>query len=146
MKFIGNDAVDSSLLWVAVPYQLVTISDPRFQATVAKIERDLLRPGGGIYRYMADTYYGGGEWLLLTAWLAWTYVELGRVEEAQRLLGWIEVQALPNGELPEQVSEHLLDASYYPYWEQKWGTPACPLLWSHAMYLILEARLKEVEA
>jgi GH15 family glucan-1,4-alpha-glucosidase len=146
MKYLGNDAVDASLLWTALPYPLVSVNDTRFQTTLAKIERDLLRPGGGVYRYKADTYYGGGEWLLLTAWLAWVYVELDRVEESRRLLEWIEAQALPNGEMPEQVSEHLLDASYYPNWQAKWGTPACPLLWSHAMYLILEAHLKEVTA
>ncbi|MBL8165860.1 MAG: glycoside hydrolase, partial [Anaerolineae bacterium] len=39
MKYLGNDAVDASLLWLAVPYGLVTVDDPRFQATLAKIER-----------------------------------------------------------------------------------------------------------
>jgi GH15 family glucan-1,4-alpha-glucosidase len=146
MKYLGNDTVDASLLWVTVPYQLVSVKDARFQTTLAKIERDLLHPDGGVYRYRADTYYGGGEWLLLTAWLGWVYVELGRVEEARRLFDWIEAQALPNGKMPEQVSEHLLNASYYPGWEAKWGKSACPLLWSHAMYLILEARLKEAGA
>jgi GH15 family glucan-1,4-alpha-glucosidase len=142
MKFIGNDAVDASLLWTALPYGLVSLHDPRFQATLAKIERDIHRPGSGVYRYAADTYYGGGEWLLLTAWLAWTYIELERIKEAQGLFAWIEVQAKPNGEMPEQVSEHLLDASYYLGWVERWGNPASPLLWSHGMYLILEAQLK----
>jgi len=145
LKFIGNEAVDASLLWTAVPYELVTIHDPRFQATLAKIERDIHRPGGGVYRYAADTYYGGGEWILLTAWLAWVYLELGQVGTARRLFAWIEAQAKPNGELPEQVSDHLLDDRYYGHWVERWGDPACPLLWSHAMYLILEARLKVIE-
>lgn len=143
VKFIGNEAVDSSLLWTALPYNLVSADDSRFQATLAKIERDILVPDGGVYRYAADTYFGGGEWLLLTSWLAWTYIELERIDEARRLFVWVGAQAASNGEMPEQVSQHLLDPSYYPHWVAKWGDPACPLLWSHGMYLLLEALLSQ---
>ncbi|NPV67961.1 MAG: glycoside hydrolase family 15 protein [Anaerolineae bacterium] len=140
-KSLGNEAVDASLLWAAVPYGLLSVTDPRFAATLAKIEHDLARPGGGVYRYAADTYYGGGEWVLLAAWLGWVYAELGRRDEAQQLLAWCEAQATAAGELPEQVTDHLLDASLYDGWVQRWGAVACPLLWSHAMYLILRAVL-----
>ncbi|HML21435.1 MAG TPA: glycoside hydrolase family 15 protein [Aggregatilinea sp.] len=136
-----NPAVDASLLWTAVPYGLVDARDPIFARTLAKIERDLLVPGGGVYRYAADTYYGGGEWILLTAWLAWMYVELGRIDEARGLMRWIEAQANEAGELPEQVADHMRDASYYPEWEAKWGSPASPLLWSHAMVLVVHSLL-----
>lgn len=146
VKFIGNEAVDASLLWVAVPYNLVDANDQRFQATLAKIEQDIHQPDGGVYRYKADTYYGGGEWLLLTAWLGWVYAELKQTDSARQLFRWIEMQARSNGELAEQVSNHLLDASTYTPWVERWGNPACPLLWSHAMYLILETQLKAVEA
>ncbi len=142
VKYVGSEAVDASLLWIAMPYRIVEVDDPRFLATLAKIEHDLHRPGGGVYRYAADWYYGGGEWILLTAWLAWTYIELGRVDEARQLMNWIEAQATPQGELPEQVSDHLLISSRYAEWEEKWGKVACPLLWSHAMYLIVESRLE----
>ncbi len=142
MKTLGNAAVDASLLWAAVPYGLLEVSDPRFTATLAKIERDILRSGGGVYRYAEDTYFGGGEWILLTAWLGWVYVRLGRVEDARRLLRWCEAQATPAGELAEQVSAHLLDPAYYAGWVERWGEIACPLLWSHAMVLILQAELE----
>lgn len=144
MKFLGNEAVDASLLWVAVPYRLVEPTDPRFLLTLAKIERDIHRPDGGVYRFAADTYFGGGEWPLLTCWLAWTYLELGRHDEAAALLAWVAAKATPEGELPEQVEDHLLDPSYLEPWIQKWGTSACPLLWSHGMYLLLKALTKEV--
>ena len=120
---------------------MVDATDDRFVRTLAKIEKDIRHPGGGVYRYAADTYYGGGEWLLLAAWLGWVYLELGRIGEAQTLLSWVEAQANSQGELPEQVSHHMLDSSHYAEWEHRWGTVACPLLWSHAMYLILEAKL-----
>ncbi|MBZ0305548.1 MAG: glycoside hydrolase family 15 protein, partial [Anaerolineae bacterium] len=141
MKFLKNTEVDASLMWLAVPYKLVDVSDPVFLKTLAKIEQDLHVPGGGVYRYKADVYYGGGEWILLTAWLGWVLVEIGAVEEARRLLHWIEAQANAQGELPEQVSGHLLAPGHYAEWEARWGTSACPLLWSHAMYLILKTQL-----
>jgi GH15 family glucan-1,4-alpha-glucosidase len=141
MKSFGNDAVDASLLWAAVPYGLLDVTDPIFAATLAKIERDITHPGGGVYRYAADTYYGGGEWVLLTAWLGWVYAALGRMDDASRLLAWCEAQATPDGALAEQMSDHLLDPSYYAGWVERWGTIACPLLWSHAMVLILQAEL-----
>lgn len=146
MKFIGNSEVDASLLWVAVPYGVVDVNDARFQATLAKIERDIVRPGGGVYRYKADTYFGGGEWLLLTAWLGWVYAELGRISDARRMKAWVEAQVLPGGEMPEQVDANTLDSTFLQPWIDRWGESACPLLWSHAMWLILDERLKEAQS
>lgn len=143
MKYLGNSAVDSSLLWIALPYQLVPVDDIRYQATVAKIERDIHRPGGGVYRYRSDTYYGGGEWLLLTLWLAWVYCTQGQLNQAHELVRWVESQASPSGEMPEQVAGHLLAPEYHDQWISRWGTSASPLLWSHGMYLLLKSLLKD---
>ncbi|GAB5491874.1 MAG: hypothetical protein Phog2KO_20890 [Phototrophicaceae bacterium] len=143
MKFMGNHEVDASLLWTAIPFGLVTIDDPIFSKTLAKIETDLYRKDGGVYRYCADTYFGGGEWLLLATWLAWAYIELEKYTEAQAILDWVRAQADEKGHLPEQVDGYLLDASYYDGWVEKWGTSASPLLWSHAMLLIVESRMRE---
>ncbi len=118
------------------------VTDSRFSSTLSKIEADIHRPGGGVYRYAADTYFGGGEWILLTAWLGWVYTELGRVDEARKLMGWIEAQATSEGALPEQISDYMLDDSRYAEWEARWGKIACPLLWSHSMYLVLESMLE----
>jgi GH15 family glucan-1,4-alpha-glucosidase len=141
IKYFGAPAVDSSLLWVAVPYGLVSVTDPIFSNTLAHIERDLHRPDGGVYRYRADVYFGGGEWLLLTAWLGWVYVECGRLQPAADLLHWIEAQADHNGAMTEQVTTHPLAPDQFQTWVDKWGPVANPLLWSHAMYLILTTKL-----
>jgi GH15 family glucan-1,4-alpha-glucosidase len=138
-KYVGSDLVDGSLLMVAAPYGLLSPDDPIMQATVAKIERDLLR--GGVYRYLQDVYYGGGEWLLLAAWLGWHYAEAGAPARAQELLAWVAAQAAPDGSLPEQVSVHLLAPEHYQGWVERWGPVASPLLWSHAMYLTLSDTL-----
>jgi len=129
--------VDASLIGVATPYRLLPPDGTIMRATVDYIEADLHCPGGGVHRYLADTYYGGGEWTLLAAWLGWYYIEVGEWERARELLHWIEAQADADGHLPEQVSAHLLAPDRYAEWEARWGPVAKPLLWSHAMYLIL---------
>lgn len=134
-KSLGNPAAEASLLWLAFPFGVVDGRHPSMVATVAKIETDLLRDGG-VQRYARDTYYGGGRWLLLSAWLAWYYLSVGRTTDAEPLLQWVEAQAGPGGELPEQVAHKVTDPTYLPIWEQRWGASASPLLWSHAMYLV----------
>ncbi len=138
--------VDASLIGLATPYRLLPSDDEILTKTIEKIEADLYCPGGGIHRYLADTYYGGGEWILLTAWLGWHYAETGRLEQARELLGWIEAQADESGQLPEQVSAHLLAPEYLAVWESRWGPVAKPLLWSHGMYIILHHTLEEAGA
>jgi len=92
----------------------------------------LVSPGGGVHRHAGDTYYGGGEWLLLTALLG-----LAEPERAAECLAWIAAHATAHGELPEQSQDHLLHPESFEPWVAKWGPPPCPLLWSHAMYLTL---------
>jgi GH15 family glucan-1,4-alpha-glucosidase len=140
VKAPGRSDVDASLISLAVPYQLVAPDDPKMQNTIRAIEEELLH--GGVQRYAEDTYYGGGEWILLTAWLGWYYARCGEVEKARSLLAWVEQQAEENGNLPEQVPEYLNDEAAYLEWQQRWGAVASPLLWSHAKYLILKSELK----
>jgi len=125
--------VDGNLLWLALPYGVLDVEDPIFVATVQKIEKDLR--GGGVKRYRGDTFYGGGEWLVLAAWLAWCYRLKGEEEEARELLTWMEAQADEEGQLPEQVPTNLTSEEHYCYWVKRWGPIARPLLWSHAMYI-----------
>ncbi len=134
--------VDASLIGVTTPHRFLPPDDPLIQRTVSRIEQELRYPGGGVYRYRLDTYYGGGEWVLLAAWLGWYYAETGRRQDALELMTWVEAQADEHGYLPEQVSDHLLAPKYYDRWEQEWGPVARPLLWSHAMYLILHQVLR----
>jgi len=137
VKYVGSEATDASLVGVATPYRLLAPDDPIMQATVARIEADLRHQAGGVHRYADDTYYGGGEWVLLAAWLGWYYVEVGEPARARELLFWVEAQADEKGNLPEQMPQTLNNPSMLQPWVEEWGSIACPLLWSHAMYLIL---------
>lgn len=146
VKFSGRAEVDASLLGLAVPYGVFPIDEPRMVATLAEIKKNLCSGHSGVRRYRADTYYGGGEWALLTAWLGWSYVELMRIKAEYKnlnkrvagILSWIETQADAEGYLPEQVPHNLNAPSYYQTWVNRWGPIASPLLWSHAKYLILK--------
>jgi GH15 family glucan-1,4-alpha-glucosidase len=142
---VVTSGVDASLIALVTPYHLFSPEDPLISATLQSIEKDLHRPGGGMYRFKNDTYYGAGEWLLLTAWLGWYYVQRGLLSSAQDLLIWIEQQADGKGNLPEQVSRHTLSPDYVGPWIQKWGPIASPLLWSHAMYIILAKAIQEIK-
>lgn len=140
-KSIGSKEVDASLIALSVPYHLVELDHPLMLATIDNIASGL-RMGGGVHRFRQDTYYGGGEWVLLTAWLGWYYTRSGRKRDAQELLEWVEACAGENGELAEQIPHSLNDPVSYEPWRQRWGDIAQPLLWSHAMYIILRHALK----
>ena len=139
-KWLGGEAVDSSLVAVATPFRLFEPDDPIMASTIRKIEADLVR-GRGVHRYADDTYYGGGQWPLLAAFLGWHYAEVGRVDDAGAELAWVVGQAADGDELPEQVPEHLLAPDRREGWIERWGPVACPLLWSHAMFLTLALEL-----
>ncbi len=96
----------------------------------------LISPGGGVHRHLDDVYYGGGEWLLLTALLG-----LAEPERGRDCLDWIAAHAGADGDLPEQSQDHLLHPEQLQSWIDRWGTPASPLLWSHAMFLTLAHEL-----
>ncbi len=140
VKHPGSSQVDASLVGLATPYRLVAPDDPRFLATLERIEQTLVC-GGGVHRYPSDSYYGGGEWVLLAGWLGWAWIEAGNPNRARELLRWMEAQAGANGSLPEQVPASLIHPERLEEWQRRWGPSANPLLWSHAKYLILDVRL-----
>lgn len=139
-KSVGQSDIDASLIWLHVPFQVFDGKNSLLDETVRIIERQLLW-NGGLHRYPQDVYYGGGQWILLSAWLGWHYVEMGERKKAKMMLEWVRAQFNEQGFLPEQVQHHLLAPEHLDSWKQRWGPPACPLLWSHAMHLILEKKV-----
>ncbi|GAA2828816.1 hypothetical protein GCM10010522_53770 [Kribbella solani] len=137
-KWLGTTAVDGSLPSCVVPFGLV--SGDTAAATLAAVARDL-DADGGVHRFTADVFYGGGQWILLSALLGWNLAVAGDTAGAWRYLRWIADQATPDGDLPEQVPHHLLHPGSRAEWLARWGTVATPLLWSHGMYLILADEL-----
>jgi GH15 family glucan-1,4-alpha-glucosidase len=63
----------------------------------------------------------------------------GNIDAAQSIREWVRAQAHTNADLPEQVSDHAQSPGMIAPWVARWGPAATPLLWSHAMYLIMES-------
>jgi GH15 family glucan-1,4-alpha-glucosidase len=139
-KWLGSDAVDGSLAACIVPFGLVATGSPLATATLDAIEQDL-DAGGGVHRFRADVFYGGGQWLLLSCLLGWNQAAAGDRDGALRHLLWVADQARPNGDLPEQALDDLLHPEDLDEWLGRWGPVATPLLWSHGMFLILADEL-----
>ncbi|HVM68796.1 MAG TPA: hypothetical protein VM204_03045 [Gaiellaceae bacterium] len=131
--------LDASLLALAAPLEVVAPEE----LPLAPLLDGLVSPGGGVHRHPEDEYYGGGEWLLLTAMLGLVELRLGREEQARQRLAWIAAHAAPDGALPEQAQDHLLRPERFEPWVERWGPPPSPLLWSHAMFLVLAHELGE---
>ncbi len=139
-KYFGSTEVDASLVACFTPFGLYAPDHHIAVATVARIERELAP--GGVYRFRSDTYYGGGEWILLAGFLGWHHAETGNRERALELVEWMSEQADEGLNLPEQVATRALHPEVIDYWVERWGQSASPLLWSHAMYLTLVSELQ----
>ena len=141
VKYVGSTDVDASALMCAVPFNVFSVNEAVMEHTAKKIVREL-KVSEGLRRYTADTYYGGGEWIILGAWLAWYYALIGEKEKSKNILHRIEQQATEEGNLPEQL--HPRNQKLFEKWKSKWGEPASPLLWSHAMYLVMQSVLEKL--
>jgi len=121
---IKDSVADSSLIGLAVPFEIVEKNDPKMRGTIRFIE-EKLELKGGIMRYEGDVYpYGNSAWNVCTAWLAWYYRECGHMDKAMKYIEMVEKSATKHFLLPEQVNDE-----HKPKW-------VLPLAWSHANYVI----------
>jgi GH15 family glucan-1,4-alpha-glucosidase len=144
-KWLGSTDVDASLLAVISPLAVIPVTDQLGRNTVATVSRELAKDGG-VHRYLRDTFFGGGQWPLLTCFLGLADAAAGSRELALDRLRWAASTADSDGQLPEQVGWHLLDPTMVDEWVVRWGTVARPLLWSHAMYVRLAVELEVLDA
>nr|WP_283810120.1 glycoside hydrolase family 15 protein [Leifsonia sp. C5G2] len=140
VKWLDSTAVDGSLAAALAPLGFVSARSPIGSTTIGVLERHLT-VGGGTHRYLGDTFYGGGQWPLLSCFLGLAHLAAGDRARAEQLYGWAASTATPGLELPEQVGEHLIAPNMRQEWVDRWGSVATPLLWSHAMLLRLGAEL-----
>jgi GH15 family glucan-1,4-alpha-glucosidase len=125
VKTLGAGEMDASLLSLVSPLRVF--------------------PDGGVHRFLADTYFGGGQWPLLSCFLGLALLDAGDERRALEQLQWSASTATAAHQIPEQVDDHLLDPRRRQEWIDRWGTPATPLLWSHAMFIRLAVALSVVE-
>lgn len=140
VKWLDSDEVDGSLLAVLAPLGAISPSGELGLSTLRSVAA-ALNVDGGVHRYLADTFYGGGQWPLLSCMLGLAYAGAGDREAALRQLSWAASTVGPDGSMPEQVTDHLLAPTRREEWIERWGPVAQPLLWSHAMYIRLAVEL-----
>jgi isomaltose glucohydrolase len=132
--------VDASMIWLATPFALVDHRDPLFEAALRDIT-DQLTYEGGIRRFPSDTFFGGGSWPVLTAWLGWHHAVTGNLTAARQCLAWVAEHVDAQGRLGEQFGGDRRLPGKYREWIDRWGHPARDLLWSHAMYAVVSLEL-----
>ena len=140
VKWLGASEVDASLAALIAPLGVIDPASDLARATLEAIERDLV-VDGGTHRFLADTYFGGGQWPLLSCFVGLARLAGGDRPRAEELFRWAAATER-GGSMPEQVEDHLLDPTFLEGWIAKWGRSADPLLWSYAMYLRLGAELR----
>jgi trehalose-phosphatase len=98
----GAPEMDASSLWIGLS-GLLADDDPRFLATVLKVEEEL-RSGPVVYRYRWDDGLPGreGGFHICTSWLIEAYLRTGRRADAEELFEQMIATAGPTGLLPEQ--------------------------------------------
>lgn len=142
-KWLGSTAVDASLASALAPFELIDPASGIGARTLDVLDRHLT-VDGGTHRYLGDTFFGGGQWPLLSCFLGLAHLRAGDVARARELWLWAASTATDALELPEQVDRHALAPGMKQEWVERWGSAATPLLWSHAMFLRLGAELEGV--
>jgi GH15 family glucan-1,4-alpha-glucosidase len=121
--------VDMALLSLIWPYGY------KHRDIVELIEFELLREYG-VIRHVGDTYEANGktepQWVMGLPWLGIAQFELGNIQKAREYLAKTERLYTDNG-LPESYLAHNRVSIH------------TPLAWSHALMIVLRAKLDKVE-
>ncbi|WP_417564076.1 glycoside hydrolase family 15 protein [Microbacterium sp.] len=144
LKWLGSTAVDGSLAAAIAPLGFVDPHSEVARRTISAIESHLTVEGG-VHRYLGDTFFGGGQWPLLSCFLGLAHLAAGDTGRANALLDWAASTATDDLDLPEQTPGHLIAPGMRQEWIDRWGPVATPLLWSHAMFLRLGIALGRID-
>jgi len=140
VKWVGSTEVDASLLGIIAPLGVVEATSALGLASIRAID-DQLNVDGGVHRYLDDTFFGGGQWPLLSCMLGLAQAAAGDRGSALAQLEWAARTETEHGFVPEQVDRHVLAPDRQQEWIDRWGPVATPLVWSHAMIVRLAVEL-----
>jgi len=124
---------DASLLGLVYPSGMLDPLDEKVKRTVHEIIEANTIDDGGLLRYPGDVYCGGvrngwvtltgaGAWPLLSFWMAIYYCLSGDKANAKKHFDW------PLERVEKYIPEQIF--------KDKSKAAICPLLWSHAMFVI----------
>ena len=132
---LEDNTVDSSLLGLSIPFEVIKADDDKMIKMVEKIEMVLSNhQSGGLKRYENDNYIGGNPWVITTLWAALYHAKNNNYLKAKKYFDWAVKARTKLNLLPEQV-------------DRETGNPAwvIPLTWSHAMFILVLFELSEAD-
>lgn len=111
-QLVHDETIDVSSFYGAFMFGLFALDSDEVRASYETLEKtfglqpDTVTP---LPRYEHDHYRqikpsGGNPWTITTLWLAQYYMETDNLAAAERIVHWVQSQALPSGVLPEQLS------------------------------------------
>lgn len=113
--------------------------------TMKRIDRDLINGNALPIRYLGDTYFYGGRWILLGMEAARWHIAKGNVGKGNEILKYVEDKYLGgNGMLPEQ--EIVDPASTYDpgeYYKRNGNCVISDLAWSEGAYVLAASEYLE---
>jgi glucoamylase len=145
---------DSSLLGLVYPSGMLNAFDEKMKATVDEIIRKNTINNGGLMRYPGDVYCGGvnkgwvtlsgaGTWPLLNFWMAIYQCLCNNRKNAERYFRW----PLKRIDSPREIGIDIISRGKYipeQIFRNKTKSSICPLVWSHAMFIIAAKFLKYI--
>lgn len=127
-----NETIDSSSIYGSFMFGLFPAQSNETKAAIGTLENifGIGDANAGVPRYENDNYCRsddrilGNYWPIASLWLAQYYTEVGRNDDARRLIDWVRDQAYSTGVMSEQIDpntgKHL---------------SVGPLTWSQAEYI-----------
>lgn len=136
---LPDPIVDSSVLALVWPFEIVNAGDERMKNTTRVVEEVLVRRGG-VMRHECDIYSGwkyhtldrwegAGAWPLLNFFMSICQVKQGNIDKARQYYDWVIDKY--EEYIPEQHFENEIQQSI------------TPLAWSHAMFVFATRELEK---
>jgi len=137
IRFPGDTWVDGSLLWLGVPFGVVAVDDDRYTTTLSRIREELYCPGGGVRRYQvtpSTAVANGSCWPRRWDGPPWPWVPPSLPPSC-----WPGSKPAPTmpATCPNRSPTRSSHPTCLPGGRRAGGAVATPLLWSHAMHVIL---------
>ncbi len=130
-QMVADTTIDMSSIFGSFMYGLFSADSHEVRSSMSTaLEQFNQATTIGLPRYENDNYRReSGEavsnyWHIATLWHAQYLLETGHIDEAVRIIEWVEAHAYPSGVLSEQI---------YP--STGLSAPIAPLAWSHAEYM-----------
>jgi glucoamylase len=137
---------DTSLLGLVYPSGILNPLDEKMKATIKEIVKKNTIDNGGLMRYPGDVYCGGvrkgwvtltgaGVWPLLNFWMAIYQCLCNNRKDAEKYFRW----PLERIDSPREIGIDIISRGKYipeQIFKDKSKPSICPLVWSHAMFII----------